>query len=76
MHLWQTAFHADEVACYLDCPLDLNPAHSTPGMQLKGPNDGACRRFWYSEPYLTFGEVRLRCVEHREIYESPVIIVV
>ena len=53
---------------------NLNPAHSTSGMSLNSPIDGLHRRFWYSEPYLTFGEVRLRCVGHHEIYESPVII--
>ena len=36
-------------------------------MPLNGPIDGARRRFWYSEPYLTFGEVRLRCVGDGEI---------
>jgi hypothetical protein len=48
---------------------NLNPAHSASGMPLNWANDGLCRPFWYSESYLTFGEVRLRCVEHREIYE-------
>ena len=55
-------------------PLYLDPAHSTSGMPLNRLIDRPCRRFWYSEPYLTFGEVRLRCVGHHEIYESPVII--
>jgi hypothetical protein len=54
--------------------LDLNPAHSTCGMPLNRLIDGPYRRFWYSEPYLTFSEVRLRCVGRHEIYESPVII--
>jgi hypothetical protein len=53
---------------------DLNPAHSKPGMPRNRLNDGPYGRFWYSEPYLTFGEVRLRCVGRHEIYESPVII--
>lgn len=52
----------------------LYPAHSTSGMPLNRLIDGPYGRFWYSEPYLTFGEVRLRCVGHHEIYESPVII--
>jgi hypothetical protein len=51
----------------------LNPAHSTFGTPLNRPIDRPYKRFWYSEPYLTFGEVRLRCVGRREIYESPVI---
>jgi hypothetical protein len=53
---------------------NLNPAHSTSRMSLNRPIDGLYKRFWYPEPYLTFGEVRLRCVGHHEIYESPVII--
>src|ERR1035441_2732859 len=57
-----------------DALYHLNPAHSTSGMPLSSLIDGPYRRFWYSEPYLTFGEVRLRCVGHHEIYESPVII--
>src|SRR5674476_419051 len=52
----------------------LNPAQSVSGMPLNRPIDGHYKRFWYSEPDLTFGEVRLRCVGHHGIYESPVII--
>jgi hypothetical protein len=52
----------------------LNPTQSVSGMPLNRPIDGYYKRVWYSEPDLTFGEVRLRCVGHREIYESPVII--
>jgi hypothetical protein len=52
----------------------LNPARSTSGMPLNRLIDRRYRRFWYSEAYLTFGEVRLRCVGGLEIYESPVII--
>jgi hypothetical protein len=55
-------------------PLYLNPAHSTSGMPANRPIDGLYKRFWHSEPYLTFGEVRLRCLGHTEVYESPVII--
>jgi hypothetical protein len=53
---------------------DLNPAHSTSRIPLNRPIDRLYKGFWYSEPYLTFGEVRLRCAGHQEIYESPVII--
>jgi len=55
-------------------PYRLNPAHSTSGMPLNRPIDGLCRRFSYSEPYLTFSEVRLRFVGRHKIHESLVII--